>query len=187
MSPSLADFGLRKGINEVIGITKGEWINTAPLGIIVEDDGGRKAKVRLYSNHTRKNIRNGSPLWINVIDDAVIFALASFKDLESTFFESLDPPVIKGALSWCRMETELKGSYAELELVEGKLLRKELRAVNRGFNAIIEALVHATRMISLRKYEKDKVEYYLKLAEKCGGDREKRAAKIIREILSELP
>ncbi len=178
----LKNFGLRNGINEIIGITFGDWINTAPLGIIVKDEDSTNAKVRLYSNHTRENIKEKGELWINVIHDPVIFAICSFEDLDDSYFESHNPPVIKGSLSWCRMKAEIKGAYAEVELIDGNVLRRNIKAVNRGFNAIVEALVHATRLVEFRNIGlKEKVDYYLKLAEKCGGERERRAVEIIKE------
>ncbi len=183
----LADFGFTEGINEIIGITFGEWINTTPLGLIVEDADTRFAKIRLYSNHTRENLRKKSEIWINVTRDPVIFALSAFKDLDESYFESLNPPIIHNSLVWCRFHAELKGMYAHLTLKEGEIVRYNLRPVNRGFNAIIEALVHSTRMISL-KDEKlmEKVNYYLNLAEKCGSEREKVAVNIIREHIHDF-
>ncbi len=187
MELKLRNFGLRNGINEIIGITFGKWTNTAPLGIIVEDEEGINAKVRLYSNHTRDNIKEKKELWVNVIHDPVIFAICSFDDLDESYFESLNPPIIRGSLSWCRMKAEIKGAYAEVELIDGGVLRKEAKAVNRGFNAIVEALVYGTRLMEYKNMAlKEKVDYYLKLAEKCGGEREKRAVEIIKERISEL-
>lgn len=178
----LADLGFRNGINEVIGITVGEWLNTAPLGLIVEDEKSKKAKIRLYSNHTRKNIEKKGEIWLNLIHDPVVFAICSFDDLDESYFESFDPPIIKGSLSWCRMVAELTGPFAKLELVEGGVLRRELKAVNRGFNAIIEALVHSTRLVEFGDESlRGKVEYYLNLAMKCGGERERKAVGIIKE------
>jgi hypothetical protein len=180
----LAEFGFQNGINEVIGITFGEWINTAPLGIIVEDVQGSVAKIRLHSNHTRKNLERKSPLWVNVTGDPVVFALASFEDLEADWFESLNPPILKGSLAWCRMDCRLEGGFARVWLREGEVLRREVKAVNRGFNAVIEALVHGTRYLSLKKpVLLEKVEYYLQIAERCGGEREREAVRLIKERL----
>jgi hypothetical protein len=177
---NLKDLGLRNGINEVIGITFGDWINTAPLGIIIEDDRTRSAKVRLYSNHTRKNVSKKGELWFNIIHDPVIFAKCSFDDLGEEEFENFNPPIIKSAMAWGRFKAVLKGAYAHLTLEDGEILRKDLKAVNRGFNAVIEALVHATRLLSTKDEElREKVEYYLNIARKCGGERERTACEII--------
>ena len=178
----LKDLGFRNGINEVIGITFGEWINTAPLGVIVEDEHSKNAWLRLYSNHTRKNLEKRGEIWFNIVRDPVVFAICSFDDLNSSYFQTLDPPIIKGSLSWCRMNAKLSGPIVKLELLEGEVLRREIIAVNRGFNAIIEALVHSTRFVELQNESlREKIRYYLNLAMRCGGEREKEAVRIIAE------
>lgn len=177
----LGDFGFTNGINEVIGITFGDWINTAPLGIIVENPDDRFAKVRVYPSHTRDNLKKGV-LYINVVKDPVVFAISTFDDLDESWFESLDPPMIKNSLAWCEFKAELKDGIAYLELVKGSVLRKELRAVNRGFNALIEALVHATRLRDNPSLI-DKVLYYSEIVKKCGSERERMALEIMWEYL----
>ncbi|AIY89130.1 DUF447 family protein [Geoglobus acetivorans] len=169
-------FGLYEGINEVIGITFGEWINTAPVGLIVGDD----VRVRLYSNHTREFVDKSGTLYVNVIYDPLVFVISAFEDLGKEWFESLDPPVIKGSLSWVKFRAMLDGNFAVLEFLEGDVLRKEVRAVNRGFNALIEATVHATRyVLTGSKTLADKIRYYGRIVERCGGSREKEAYRLL--------
>ncbi len=177
----LEDFGFTKGINEVVGITFGDWINTAPLGVIVEDPKGRIARVRVYPSHTRENLKRGI-LYVNVINDPVVFAVSAFDDLKEDWFESLNPPIIKNSLAWCKFEAKLKGDFAELKLIEGGVVRRDLRAVNRGFNAIIEALVHATRLKENPSLI-EKVRYYSEIVRKCGSERELRALEVMWEYL----
>lgn len=184
----LADFGFTEGINEVIAITENEdgSLNTAPIGIIVDDSNSILAKVRLYRSHTRSNIQRTGTVFVNVIWDAVIFSLAAFDDLGVEFFETLQPPVLKNSLVWCEFEAEFKGAYANLKLVNGGVLKKNIRAVNRGFNAVIESLVHATRYIVMRdedkrRWLKEKIYYYHQIAMKCGGEGERKAFEIIFE------
>ncbi|MCX8172013.1 MAG: DUF447 family protein [Archaeoglobaceae archaeon] len=178
----LKDFGLWNGINEVIAITKGEKLNTAPIGIIVEDEDGVKAKAKLYPSHTRENVKNGSFFIVNVIKDPVIFAISAFVDLGDEFFESLDPPILRGSLAYCAFDIKLNGLFADLKLLTGEVLKKELRAVNRGFNAVIEALVHATRFIKSQNPEFErKIRECYEIIEKCGGERERKAMEIIKK------
>ncbi len=180
----LRDFGFSEGINEIVAVTFNEdgSLNTAPMGVIVDDASSTRAKIRLYASHTRRNIARGSDVYANVVRDAVVFALAAFDDLSNEYFASLDPPVLKSALAWCKFKANLSGAYAELELVDGKVLCGELRAVNRGFSAVIEALVHATRYLVFRKEEfKQRILYYKEICEKCGSEREKEAFRIILE------
>lgn len=178
----LKDFGLWNGINEVIVITKGEKLNTAPIGIIVDDENGLKARAKLYPSHTRENLERGSFFIANIVIDPLIFAISAFDDLGEDFFESLNPPVIKGALAYCEFEVKLNGLYADLNLLRGDIIRKEVRAINRGFNAVIEALVHATRFVKNRSPELEReIRHCYEIIEKCGGEREKRAMEIIKE------
>jgi len=178
----LADFGLKNGINEVIGITKNKWINAAPLGIIVEDELTKVAKLKLFESHTLENLKKGSLLWVNITLDPEIFAIASFEDPGKEFYVSLDPPILKSALAWCEFEVELKGNIAKLFLNRGEIIKNEVRAVNRGFNALIEALVYATKYIQLKKPE-----FIIKIAEcekiirKCGSEKEKRAFEYLKK------
>lgn len=166
----------------MIVVTKAERLNTAPVGIIVEDENGAKAKAKLYASHTRENVEKGSFFVANIIKDPLIFAISAFDDLSEEYFESLDPPVIKGSLAYCEFEAKLKGLFADLRLLNGKVIRNELRAVNRGFNAVIEALVHATRYVKNRDPELEKkIRECYEIIEKCGGEREMEAMDIIKE------
>jgi hypothetical protein len=181
----LSDFGFTDGINEIIGITFGEKINTAPLGVIVEDPNSIYAKVKLYPSHTRENLIRNPILWVNVTVDPIVFTISSFDDLDEYWFESLNPPVIKNSLAWCKFDVDFKDDHVDLKLLDGGVLKREFRTVNRGFNALIEALVHATRYLSFDDTEfLKRVEYYCEIVEKCGGEREKEAVKILRRYLN---
>lgn len=178
----LRDFGLWNGINEVIVVTKGEKLNTAPVGIIVNDENGLEARAKLYPSHTRENVEKGSFFVANIVIDPLIFAISAFDDLGEEFFETLNPPVIKDALAYCEFEVRLNGLFAYLRLLKGNTIRKEVRAINRGFNAVIEALVHATRVVKNHSLELErKIRYCYEIIEKCGGEREKQAMEIIKE------
>jgi len=55
---------------------------------------------------------------------------------------------------------------------------------NRGFNAVLEATVHATRyqLTGEEKYLK-LIRHFETLASKCGGEKEKKAMKLLYEVL----
>ncbi len=174
-------FGLQEGINEVIGIVTESWVNTAPLGIIVESDGVR---VKLYNNHTRELVRRSGELYINVIIDPIVFVVSAFEDLSEDYFESLSPPIIKGAMSWIKFKADLKGIFAHLEFIEGEILRKSVIAINRGFNALIEALIHGTRYVIKRDEKlKEMILYYGNIINKCGWSDVKKAYELMLEYL----
>ncbi len=181
----LADFGFTDGINEIIAVTVNEdgSLNTAPIGVIVEDANGVKAKARIFPSHTRRNIERGSDFFANIVNDPVVFAISAFEDLSESYFSSLDPPILYSALAWCKFKPKIVGSIVELTLVTGEVFGSSLRAVNRGFSAVIEALVHATRYIISEGERKEelrrRIEYYYNLCQRCGSKREKEAFKII--------
>lgn len=184
----LKDLGFTDGINEVIGITfKDGQVNTAPLGIIVDDDESDRAKVRLYASHTRENIEREGVLYTNVILDPIVFSISAFEDLDCSFFDSLDPPIIKNAVSWCKFSAKLSGAFAELTLLDGEICGKFVRAYNRGFAALIEALIYATRYKIVEDDAKEFMEkeiYRCKnIVMRCGSWREKMAFKILEEKL----
>ncbi len=65
-----------------------------------------------------------------------------------------------------------------------EVLVRSIRPVNRGFNAIIEAAVHATRYIMNRDPKLEwLIRHHLALARKCGGEREKEAIVLLKKIL----
>lgn len=180
----IEEFGIREGINEVIGITKGDWINTAPLGLNYRNG---ETFIRLYSNHTRKFLEKTGVLYVNVIHDPLVFVISAFEDLGYDWFERIDPPVIKGALSLIEFEAEIVGNTAKLAFKNGELIEREVIAVNRGFNAVIEATVHATRYVISKNEELlRKIEYYGRIVDRCGGKREKEAYRKLMEYIQEL-
>lgn len=153
---------------------------------MVEDQNSTSARIKLYKSHTRANIERGASLWINVIFDPLVFVISSFEDLKKDYFESLDPPVVRNSLAWAKMETTVKGSFVHLHLVDGGVMDQNfrIRAVNRGFNALIEALVHATRYARSQDEElKNRVHYYGTIVGKCGGKEEKEAFELLMDYV----
>lgn len=180
----LEDLGFTDGINEVIVITFKEdgSINTAPIGIVVDK---KSVYARIYSSHTRENVERDGTLYANVILDPTIFVLSTFTDLDESYFESLDPPIIRGALSWCKFKAEVKGLIVNLHPVDGKVLRKSIRAYNRGFSALIEALILASRKEMFeRSTFFNEMAKYKNTVMRCGGEKEREAFKILERFLS---
>jgi len=198
--------------------------NTAPLGIIVEDESSNMAKVRLFyvqssqksgiqgektgktegekeetreegrerrekekkekkkekkKTHTMENVERGSRIHANVCFDPMAFAISAFEDLDEEFFSS--DFVLRCACSVCTFEVrEIKKFddfwLCELEALDGRILNRGVRAFSRGFAAVVEAAVHATRYIYTgeRRYL-SKVLELGDIVERCGGRREREA------------
>ncbi|MCW3128771.1 MAG: DUF447 family protein [Methanophagales archaeon] len=196
----LKEAGIDEGISEVIVTTKsasGEP-NAAPIGIIaVTNKDENNYFVRLYkTSKTFSNVQETDKLAANVTNDPVLFVEAAFEPLsESQFSLFYDFPVLKEANSWilfdCVFSKKTNGSenfLFQLTPLAVKINRKEVKAINRGLNAVIEAAILATRYTLIAdNHEKDEMkkmmELYADIVEKCGGRREKEALKILLETL----
>ena len=195
---NLKEAGIGEGISEVIVTTKstsGEP-NAAPIGIIAvtnEDENENNYFVRLYKgSKTLSNVRETNKLAANVTNDAVLFVKAAFEPLTETQFSLFYGfPVLKEANSWilfdCTFSEKTRETFVfRLTALAVKTNRKEVKAINRGRNAVIEAAILATRY-DITEGERDRTEreklmaLYADIVEKCGGSREKEALKILQE------
>jgi len=191
----LSSFGIREGISETIVSTGLESPNAAPIGIIVK---GGKPFVRLFKgSHTWANVFKEKHLAANIVYDPLLFVRSTFFDLETSEFDymparGLSFPILKKAAAWVVFECiNIKNTgqalVADLIPIEAGFNednRKDLPVPNRGFNAVLEATVHATRY-KLSGDEKylELIRHYETLASKCGGESEKKAMKLLYEVL----
>ncbi len=160
--------------------------NAAPMGLHRKNS---RLFARIYSSRTLENIIEKPVLVANIVDDPVLFVKSSLSDLEPERFEFANGfPVLKDALGWilfdCVCKKGNKISVAELSPVEGRINSKKIQPVNRGFNAVIEAAIHATRYVSLKEEKYlECIEYYSSIVQKCGGAREKDAMQLLYELI----
>lgn len=193
---SLSSYGIREGISETIVSTGLKSPNAAPIGIILK--GNENPFVRLFKgSHTWENVSNERYLAANIVYDALLFVRSTFFDLGPSEFEyitasGLNFPVLKASTAWVVFEcVNLKNTDQALvtELLPVKAgfnerNKKALPVPNRGFNAVLEAAVHATRyqLTGEEKYI-ELIRHYETLASRCGGDSEKKAMKLLYEVL----
>jgi hypothetical protein len=194
----IKEAGIGEGISEVIVTTKsasGEP-NAAPIGLITitnEDEKENKYFVKLYKgSKTLSNVQETNKLAANVTNDTVLFVKAAFEPLtESQFSLFSGFPVLKEANSWilfdCAFSEKTRETFIfHLTPIAVKTNRKEVKAINRGLNAVIEAAIIATRY-AITEDERDMAEreklmaLYARIVKKCGGRREKEALKILHE------
>lgn len=184
----IEDFGILDGISEVIFTTlstDGEP-NAAPMGLHRKE--GRLFSM-IYNSRTLENILDRPVAVANIVDDPVLFVLSSLCDLEPERFEYVNGfPILKDALGWvlfdCRCKKGERISIVELSPVDGKINRRKIQPVNRGFNGVIEAAVHATRYAVFReKKYLDSIEHYNTIVKKCGGAREREAMVILYKLI----
>ena len=199
---NLQEAGIGEGISEVIVTTQSAagMPNAAPVGIITETDeqGETKHFVKLYKgSQTLENVLETSMVAANVTDDVVLFVKTALGHLSELYFSDFaDVPVLTKANAWILFTSVLieeRSDYFHFQVLPRavKINRKEVKAINRGRNAVIEAVVHATRF-DLAKDEQEKeamrnrVAEYTETVEKCGGRREKEAMVILKEKCSRL-
>lgn len=156
--------------------------NAAPIGLHRK---GERLFARIYSSKTLENIINKPAAAINIVDDPVLFVQSAFSDIKPERIEFAGGfPVLKDALGWivfdCKCKKGENISLVELSPVKGKVITKKIQPVNRGFNAVIEASIHATRYVVLKEQKQlDCIGYYNTIVKKCGGGREKEAMKLL--------
>lgn len=191
--PDLDEFGIYDGISETIVTTMQGWSpNAAPIGIMRKGD---RVFIRLFKGSiTYFNVHSEGALVANVVNDPVIFVRSTFSNLKESDFSFVSVsghefPVLKDALSWVVFEcNNMKMSHealvAELLPIHAHINRSPVQAPNRGFNAVIEAAVHATRykLTGDEKYLK-LIRAYSAIVSKCGGEREKNAINMLNDFL----
>lgn len=191
----ISSFGIRDGISETIVSTGMEHPNAAPIGIIIK---GGMPFVRLFKgSHTWANVLKEKYLAANIVYNSLLFVRSTFFDLDSTEFDyvpvrGLNFPILKEAAAWVIFECinvkntdqALVADLVPIEAGFNEANRKDLPVLNRGFNAVLEATVHATRyQLSGDEKYLELIRHYETLASKCGGENEKKAMKLLYEVL----
>lgn len=184
---------LVEGINEVIATTRQ---NAAPMGVIRR--GGRMSMVLFRGSRTASNVEREGWLVANVANDPVLYVETAFADLAAERFVAIEA----GGIMMERLDTaEAYVAFAAtieratedrllvgLEPLAEEVLRPNVRPVNRGFNAVIEATVHATRYV--RTHDRDLkglIDHHATLIQRCGGPREWEALGILLGHIGERP
>ncbi len=192
----LDDFGIMDGISETIVSTYHGWSpNAAPIGIIRKQG---NVFVRLYKGSTTlRNVSSEYLMVANVIQDPLLFVRSTIGNLDDSEFEVISHSgrgfsVLKEAASWvcfeCRDTKESsEAMIAKLSAIRAHRNLERTMAYNRGFGAVVEACVHATRY----KLTKD-VKYmqlitaYVKINDKCGGFRERKAMDMLLDHVNKI-
>ncbi len=183
------DVMLGAGISEVIATTQGERANAAPMGVVNRDF----LYIKMYKgSHTFVNVKQNGRLAANLVLDPQLYVKAAFDDLASScFYYNNDTPVLTAAFAWieyaCSVsdESEQKTAIVRLHHIRSKVIDRPIVPINRGFNAVIEATVHATRYYALHepKYL-ELIDYCGSIVKRCGGQREVQAFKLLQTYLA---
>lgn len=182
-----------RGVTETVVTTlgpDGRW-NAAALGVHAPEakaDGGALATARTWGEtRTRKNFGRHGEGYVQFTRDAEAFARAALT------IDEHEDPILPSADAWVRVAVDAvdTGSEGETTWIEWALdptaATVEVHSVpttNRGFGAVVEAAVAASRL-SVPGYDREhlvaRLEYFEDVIETCGGPAEQRALGVVRE------
>jgi hypothetical protein len=180
---------LREGINEIIATTA---FNAAPMGIHYRN--GSATMILFAGSHTAENIERDGWIVANFVYDPVLLVMTAFEDLprESFINEPVNGKILQrlsGADAWAAFTATVEHKTREAMRVR-LTLEKEIiedvsvHPVNRGFNSIVDATVHATRFRENQDQElKNLIGYHAGIVRKCGGKRDIEALDLLLKYI----
>jgi hypothetical protein len=180
---------LNEGISEVIATTQS---NAAPIGIHCR--GGRFSAILFSGSHTSSNIAKYRYLVANIVHDPVMYVRTAFEDPVPDAFvpetvNGIDVWRLKDAEAWIVFSAEVVHRTPEMEKVDLVIEHEAtgpvcVYPINRGFNSIIDATVHATRYRINRDPElKRWIDYHALIVRKCGGPAENAALEFLMKYI----
>ncbi len=185
----MTDILLSNGISEIIATTQGDKFNAAPMGIVNRGF----LYINMYTgSHTFLNVRQNGQLVANLVSDPILYVESAFDDLKPTCFVCDNGvPVLKTAYAWiefvCTFPDQRiqRNTVVRLRPVRSKIIKRPIAPINRGFNAVIEAAIHATRYCVLKepKYL-ELIDHYGRIVKKCGGQHELKAFELLKTYLA---
>lgn len=175
------------GITESVITTRGpndRW-NVAALGLFAGDP----VTARTWGNtRTRRNFHREGSGYVQFTRDPVTFVEAALDIREE------DEPILETADAWVEVDVERidagrsEGTRWEewaLTPVGAGVEHRVVATINRGFNAVIEATVAASRL-DVGAYDRDELIARIERAEvivdRCGGERERAAFDQLTEL-----
>ncbi|NHX37893.1 MULTISPECIES: DUF447 domain-containing protein [Halolamina] len=169
-----------RGVTESVIATKGPnglW-NVAALGL----HAGDPVTAETYGNtRTRRNFERRGGGVVQFVADP-----RAFVDAALTIREA-DDPVLPSADAWVEVEAAFVGSREEGETTirewelrpgDGEVVREGATTINRGFGAVIEATVAASRLGVAGFDDADlraRLDSLADVVDRCGGAREREA------------
>ena len=174
------------GVTESVVTTLGpndRW-NLAALGLFAGDPVTARTWGR---TRTWRNFRERGGGYVQFTRDPVDFVDAACSIRE------LDDPVLGSADAWVRVDAEAIDDGAEggtqwvdwrLDPRESAVERRTVPITNRGYYAVVEATVAASRL-DVPTYDTDELRgrlaYFAAVVETCGGERERTALERLQD------
>lgn len=176
-----------RGVTETVTTTlgpNGRW-NAAALGV----HAGEPATARTWGRtRTWRNFDREGGGYVQFVTDPVVFVDAALSVVE------FDAPVLDAAAGWARVTVEQVETgtadgtpWADWELVpvESVVVAESVPTINRGFGAVIEATVAASRL-DVPGYDRGELSRRLAhldaIVDRCGGSRERDAFERVVEL-----
>ncbi|MFB6084460.1 MAG: DUF447 domain-containing protein [Halorientalis sp.] len=181
-----------RGVTESVVTTLGpndRW-NVAALGLHAPDsegsDDGRVTARTWGRTRTWRNFSERGAGHVQFTTDPVTFAEAALTVRES------DDPLLPSADAWARVAVERLDAGEDgdtrwvewaLEPVATGIERETVPTTDRGYYAVIEATVAASRL-DVPAYDRAELEgrldYFADVVARCGGERERAAMDVVR-------
>ena len=177
------------GVTESIVTTLGpndRW-NVAALGLFEPTDGKGVTARTWGRTRTWRNFTERGEGYVQFSRDPVDFVDAACSVREE------DDPILDSADAWARVEVDSRSEGVDgdtpwvewaLTPVESAVERRVVPTTNRGYYAVIEATVAASRL-DVPSYDdealRERLAYFASVVERCGGDREREAFDRLRE------
>ncbi|TKR27932.1 DUF447 domain-containing protein [Natronomonas salsuginis] len=174
-----------RGVTESIVTTlgpNGRW-NVAALGLFAGDPVTARTWGR---TRTRRNFEERGDGYVQFSSDPVDFVDAACSIREE------DEPILASVDAWTNVEVEAidRGTEGKTKWVEWALTptdavieRRTVPTTNRGYYAVVEATVAASRL-DVPDYDPaelhDRIGYFERVVERCGGPREREAFRRLR-------
>lgn len=181
-----------RGITETIVTTRGpnERWNVAALGVHAPESADRPATARTWGGtRTRRNFERRGQGYVQFSTDPVDFAKAALT------IDERDEPILDSAAAWARTEvtqvdrgTDEGTTWLEWELepVETAVEERIVPTTNRGYAAVVEATVAASRL-DVPAYDRaeltDRLSHLEDVVATCGSQREQRAFDVVRDAV----
>lgn len=178
-----------RGVTESVVTTLGpndRW-NVAALGLHAPEDGGPVTARTWDRTRTWRNFTERGEGYVQFTTDPVDFVEAALTVREEA------EPILASTDAWARVDVaqitegidgETEWVEWELRPVESTVEREGVQTINRGFNAVVEATVAASRL-NVPAYESsallDRLAHLESVVEACGGEREKAAFAVLSE------
>jgi hypothetical protein len=181
-----------RGVTESVVTTLGpndRW-NVAALGLHAPGDGDSTVTATTWGRtRTWRNFAERGEGYVQFTVDAVDFAEAALTIREA------DDPILDSADAWAQVSVERreKGEEGGTQWVEWALHpresaveRERVPTTNRGYYAVVEATVAASRL-DVDAYDRavllDRLRYFADVVDRCGGEREREAFEVLRAAI----